>query len=43
MVSETFRGLIERADFYARQEKFRSLEERGIRLERAERCIPAHS
>jgi len=28
MVSETFCGLIERADFYAKREKFRSCERR---------------
>jgi hypothetical protein len=34
MVSETFRGLIERADHYARQEKFRKLDERRDLMER---------
>ncbi len=30
MTSETFQGLIERADFYARNERGRSLHERRI-------------
>jgi hypothetical protein len=43
MVSETFRGLIERADYYARQEKFRKLDERRNRLERIEYSVLVHS
>ena len=43
MVSETFRGLIERADYYARREKFRSFDERRDRLERTEHSVLVHS
>ena len=43
MVSETFRGLIERADYYARQEKFRKLDEHRNRLERIEHSALVHS
>ena len=43
MVSETFRGLIERADYYARREKFRKLDERRNRLERIEHSVLVHS
>jgi len=43
MVSETFRGLIERADYYARQEKFRKLDEHRNRLERIEHSVLVHS
>lgn len=43
MVSETFRGLIERADYYARQEKFRKRDERRHRLERIEYSVLVHS
>lgn len=43
MVSETFRGLIERADYYAAHEKFRSLDENRTRLEIIEHGGPIHS
>lgn len=43
MVSETFRGLVERADYYARQEKFCKREERRDRLERIEHSVLVHS
>ena len=39
MVSETFRGLIERADFYAKREKFRSRDERRGDLGGIERPV----
>jgi hypothetical protein len=42
MVSETFRGLIERADFYAKREKFRSRDERRGDLEGTERPVLIH-
>ena len=43
MVSETFRGLIERANYYARQEKFRKLDERRDRMERIEHSVLVQS
>ena len=43
MVSETFRGLIERADYYARQEKLRNLDDHSDRLERIEHGVLIHS
>jgi hypothetical protein len=39
MVSETFRGLIERANYYARQEKFRKLDERRDCMDRVEHSV----
>ncbi|MGZ4925175.1 MAG: hypothetical protein ACXV4B_01825 [Halobacteriota archaeon] len=42
MVSETFHGLIERADFYAKREKFRSSHERRDDLEGTERPLLVH-
>ena len=43
MVSETFRGLLERADYYARQEKLRNLDDHSNRLERIEHGVLIHS
>jgi hypothetical protein len=39
MVSETFRGLIERANYYARQEEFRKLDESHDRIGRVEHSV----
>jgi len=43
MVSGTFRGLIERANYYARQEKFRKLDEHRDRMERIEHSVLVQS
>ena len=43
MVNETFSGLIERANYYARQEKFRKLDERRDRMERVENSVLVQS